>query len=159
MATKTEKSRVIEILTYYRNIDGEIKTYKSIVEDLEGYYDPLCGQPLDGMPRARNNISQVTENTAINLPENLREDIDYYKAKINSLYLLKAETLKEVSNLGPKFKGIIIDYYLYGLKWEQVSVRNHYSERQCKNIRNTAVESLAQKFRDNKAIADFKIPS
>lgn len=156
MATM-KKSRVVEILTFYRNIDGEIRLYKSTVADLEAYYEPLSAQPLDGMPRGKNGVSQPTETIALNLPDNLREDIEFYNSKISALYKLKTEILKEVSGLEPKFKCIITDYYLHGLKWEQVSVRNHYSERQCKNIRNTAVETLAARFENNPAIADFKI--
>ena len=60
MATM-KKSKVVEILTFYRNIDGEIRLYKSTVADLEAYYEPLSAQPLDGMPRGKNSVSQPTE--------------------------------------------------------------------------------------------------
>lgn len=152
-----KKSRVVELLTFYRNIDGEIRLYKATVADLESYYSPTGGQSLDGMPKAKYNISSTTEDIALNLPDNLREDIELYNSKINVLYKLKTEILKEVSCLELKFKSIITDYYLHGLKWEQVSVRNHYSERQCKNIRNTAIESLATRFEENPVISGFHI--
>lgn len=152
-----KKSRVIELLNFYRNIDGEIRLYKATVADLENYYEPAGGQGMNGQPRAKYNASSPTENTALNLPENLREDIEFYNSKINALYKLKTEILREVSCLELKFKSIITDYYLHGLKWEQVSVRNHYSERQCKNIRDTAVENLAGRFDKNPAIASFKL--
>lgn len=152
-----KKSRVVEILNFYRNIDGEIRLYKSTVDDLEAYYEPQSGRPMDGMPRGKGGTSSPTEIVALNLPETLREDIDFYTAKINGLYRLKTEILREVSGLELKFKAIITDYYLHGLKWEQVSVRNHYSERQCKNIRNAAVDSLACRFSGNPIISGFEM--
>lgn len=159
MAKIMDRKDVVEILMFYRNIDGEIRLYQSIVSDLETYYDPLGGVPMDGMPRGKNHVSSPTETVALNLPPDLRESIDFYNAKITELRALKVETLKEVSRLEHRLKSVIIDYYLHGLKWEQVSVRNHYSERQCKNIRNAAVDSLAQKFGENAVIAGFEIPA
>lgn len=154
-----EKGQVVKILTYYRNIDGEIRLYQSLVDDLESYYDTLGGVNIDGMPKGQNHISSPTEATALNLPPDLRESIEMYTEKISELRALKVQTLKEVSRLEYRMKAVIVDYYLHGLKWEQVSARNHYSERQCKNIRNAAVESLAQRFSENAVIAGFEIPA
>lgn len=154
-----DNGQVVKILTYYRNIDGEIKLYQSLVDDLEGYYDTIGGMNMDGMPRGQNHISNPVEAAVLRLPPDLRENIDTYNRKIADLRALKVQILKEVSRLEYRMKAVIIDYYLHGLKWEQVSVRNHYSERQCKNIRNQAVENLVQKFRDNAVIADFEIPA
>ena len=150
-----KKSKVIEILTFYRNIDGEIKMYRATVDDLEGYYEPSNGKTLDAMPKAKYNASNPTETIAMNLPDGLADDIRDFNGKINMLYRLKTEILKEVSTLELKYKAIITDYYLHGLKWEQVSARNHYSERQCKNIRDTAIDNLAVKFGENRTIAEF----
>lgn len=150
-----KKSKVIEILTFYRNIDGEIKMYRATVDDLEGYYEPSSGKTLDAMPKAKYNVSNPTETMATNLPDRLADDIRDFNGKINMLYRLKTEILKEVSTLELKYKAIITDYYLHGLKWEQVSARNHYSERQCKNIRDTAIDNLAVKFGENRIIAEF----
>ena len=115
-----DKKDVLAALMFYRNIDGEIRYYRSMVEELESYYD-----------------------------------IDYYTAKIAELQTLKVEILREISGLEYKLKAIVTDYYLHGLKWEQVSARNHYSERQCKNIRDAAVGSLVKSFGANKIIAGF----
>ena len=138
-ATEMAKGKVIKILMYYRNIDNEIKINKCIADDLEEQYSSLGALPIDGMPKAQNNISRVTENIALNLPDGLSAEIASYREKISELRRLKAEILKEVSCLEFKQKSIVIDFYLYGLKWEQVAVRNHYSERQCKNIRNLSL--------------------
>lgn len=159
MAKSMERKEVVEILMFYRNIDGEIKLYQSIVSDLESYYDPLCGTSMDGMPKGKGRTSSPTENMALSLPPDLQKSIAFYNAKIAELRALKVETLKEVCGLEHKMKSVVVDYYLHGLKWEQVSVRNHYSERQCKNIRNAAVDSLAKRFGENAVIAGFDIPA
>lgn len=154
-----DKKGVVAILLFYRNIDGEIRYYRDIVKDLESYYDTIGGQSLDGMPKGKNHITNVVEAVALNLPEGLGEVVEGYTEKIGELQALKVEILKEISSLEYRLKSIVTDYYLHGLKWEQVSARNHYSERQCKNIRDAAVKSLAETFAENKIIAGFEIPT
>ena len=56
-----------------------------------------------------------------------------------------------------KEKTIIFDYYIYGMKWEQVAEHNNYSDRQCKNIRDTAVEKLTERFQNNDFIREFNM--
>ena len=142
-----DKKDVLAALMFYRNIDGEIRYYRGMVEELESYYDTIGGQSLDGMPKGKNHVSNAVEAVALN--------IEYYTKKIAELQALKVEILKEISGLEYKLKVIVTDYYLHGLKWEQVSARNHYSERQCKNIRDAAVGSLVKSFGANKIIAGF----
>ncbi len=152
-----DKKDVVEILMFYRNIDGEIRLNRDIVKDLEeSYYDTIGGQSLDGMPKGKNHISNMVEAVALNVPAGTAEAIESYEAKIAELQALKVEILKEISRLEYRLKSIVTDYYLNGLKWEQVSARNHYSERQCKNIRDAAVKSLVETFGANKIIAGFK---
>ncbi len=152
-----DKKDVVEILMFYRNIDGEIRLNRDIVKDLEeSYYDTIGGQSLDGMPKGKNHISNMVEAVALNVPDGIGEAISGYEAKIAELQALKVEILKEISRLEYRLKSIVTDYYLNGLKWEQVSARNHYSERQCKNIRDAAVKSLVETFGENKIIAGFK---
>lgn len=153
--TEMTKGKVIEILMYYRNIDNDITINKCIADDLEEQYSSLGAFSMDGMPKAQNNISRVTESIALNIPDGLSAEIASYREKICKLHRLKTEILKEVSCLEFKQKSIIIDFYLYGLKWEQVAERNHYSERQCKNIRNIALKHLASKFGGNRAIVNY----
>ena len=153
-----DEKGVVAILTFYRNIDGEIRLYRDIVKELESCYDTIGGQSLDGMPKGKNHISNMVEAVALNVPEGTCEAIGGYEAKIAELQALKVEVLREVSGLEYRLKSIVTDYYLHGLKWDQVSARNHYSERQCKNIRDAAVESLVKAFGGNRVIAGFKIP-
>ena len=153
-----DKKDVLAALMFYRNIDGEIRYYRSMVEELESYYDTIGGQSLDGMPKGKNHISNAVEAVALNLPDGIAENIDYYTAKIAELQTLKVEILREISGLEYKLKAIVTDYYLHGLKWEQVSARNHYSERQCKNIRDSALDKLKQRFSVNPVVSKFLFP-
>lgn len=153
-----DKKDVVAILIFYRDIDGEVRFYREMVKELESYYDTIGGQSLDGMPKGKNHVSNAVEAVALNLPDGLGENIDHYTAKIGELQALKVEILKEISRLEFRLKSIVTDYYLHGLKWEQVSARNHYSERQCKNIRDAAVVALIKAFGENAIIAGFKIP-
>ena len=94
---------------------------------------------------------------ALNIPDYVSGEIREYEAKVQQLQALKAQILQEVSRLKLKEKRIIFDFYMHNLKWEQVAVRNHYSERQCKNIRNTALKSLAPKFSGNSVIVNYQL--
>lgn len=92
----------------------------------------------------------------INIPDCVREDIEDYEKEVRDLQKLKSQILQEVSRLRLKEKTIIFDYYIYGMKWEQVAEHSHYSDRQCKNIRDAAVEKLSEKFQNNAFIREFK---
>ena len=158
MAQAMEKGRVIELLKYYKDIDGEVSIYRKIISDLtDQYYNPIGAIQCDGLPKGKNNISRQTENMALNIPDYVSGEIREYEAKVQQLQALKAQILQEVSRLKLKEKRIIFDFYMHNLKWEQVAVRNHYSERQCKNIRNTALKSLAPKFSGNSVIVNYQL--
>lgn len=157
MAQAMEKGRVIELLEYYKDIDGEVSIYRKIISDLtDQYYNPIGAIQCDGLPKGKNNISRQTENMALNIPDYVSGEIREYKAKVQQLQALKAQILQEVSRLKLKEKRIIFDFYMHNLKWEQVAVRNSYSERQCKNIRDTALETLSQRFEKNQIISQFQ---
>lgn len=157
MAQAMEKGRVIELLEYYKDIDGEVSIYRKIISDLtDQYYNPIGAIQCDGLPKGKNNISRQTENMALNIPDYVSGEIREYEAKVQQLQALKAQILQEVSRLKLKEKRIIFDFYMHNLKWEQVAVRNSYSERQCKNIRDTALETLSQRFEKNQIISQFQ---
>ena len=157
IAQAMEKDRVIELLEYYKDIDGEVDIYRKIISDLtDQYYNPIGAIQCDGLPKGKNNISRQTENMALNIPDYVSGEIREYEAKAQQLQALKAQILQEVSRLKLKEKRIIFDFYMHNLKWEQVAVRNSYSERQCKNIRDTAVETLSQRFEKNQIISQFQ---
>lgn len=157
MAQAMERSKVIELLEYYKDIDGEVSIYRKIINDLtDQYYNPIGAIQCDGLPKGKNNISRQTENMALNIPDFVSGEIKDYEAKVQQLQSLKAQLLQEISRLKLKEKRIIFDFYIHNLKWEQVAVRNSYSERQCKNIRDNALATLSQRFEKNQIISQFK---
>ena len=152
-----DKGKVIKILEFYKEIDGEISLYRRILHDYESqYYDTIGAIVNDGQPKGQNHISRPVENAAMNIPDYVREEMEKYKEKVHVLQRVKSQILQEVSRLKLKEKTIIFDYYIYGMKWEQVAERNHYSDRQCKNIRDTAVDKLAERFGNNEFIREFQ---
>lgn len=152
-----DKEKVIEILDYYKEIDGEIAFYRRTLTDYENqYYNTMGAIASDGMPHGKNHISRIVENAALNIPDYVREIMKDYAERVETLQRLKSQILQEVSRLKLKEKTIIFNYYIYGMKWEQVAERIHYSDRQCKNIRDAAVEKLAERFENNAVIKGFK---
>ena len=155
MAQAMEKSKVIELLEYYKDIDGEVSIYRKIITDLtDQYYNPIGAIQCDGLPKGKNNISRQTENMALNIPDYVSGEIRD-EEKVQQLQNLKAQMLQEISRLKLKEKRIIFDFYIHNLKWERVAERNAYSERQCKNIRDNALETLSQRFGKNQIISQF----
>lgn len=151
------KEKVIKILEFYKEIDGEISIYRRILHDYESqYYNTIDATVNDGQPKGQNHISRPVENAAMNIPDDIREDMKNYEEKVRVLQRVKSQILQEISRLKLKEKTIIFDYYIYGMKWEQVAERNHYSDRQCKNIRDTAVDKLAEKFGNNEFLREFQ---
>lgn len=156
MAQAMEKSKVIELLEYYKDIDGEVSIYRKIITDLtDQHYNPIGAIQCDGLPKGKNNISRQTENMALNIPDYVSGEIREYEEKVQQLQNLKAQMLQEISRLKLKEKRIIFDFYIHNLKWERVAERNAYSERQCKNIRDNALETLSQRFGKNQIISQF----
>lgn len=156
MAQAMEKSKVIELLEYYKDIDGEVSIYRKIITDLtDQYYNTIGAIQYDGLPKGKNNISRQTENMALNIPDYVSGEIREYEEKVQQLQNLKAQMLQEISRLKLKEKRIIFDFYIHNLKWERVAERNAYSERQCKNIRDNALETLSQRFGKNQIISQF----
>ena len=159
VAAGMEKEKVIKFLEYYPQIDDEIKTYKRILGELEMVYNPIAAINYDGMPHGKNNISRITEELALNIPDSVREDIKHYSSRIADLQKLKVEILKEVSRLKLQQKNVIFAFYFYGMKWGQIAEQTHYCERQCKNVRNKAVENLSHRFANNGYIAAYELPA
>lgn len=151
-----KRNKVIELLEYYKDIDGDVSIYKRIINDLtDQYYNPVGAIQCDGLPKGKNNISRQTESMALNIPDYVSGEIKDYEERVKQLQNLKAQMLQEISRLRLKEKRIIFDFYIHNLKWERVAERNAYSERQCKNIRDNALDVLSVRFENNKIIAQF----
>lgn len=145
------------MLKMFPEIDGEIKARRSIISDLEQYYNPIQGIGYSDTIKGKYANSNQTERTALNIPDYVRGDIQHYKQEIEELQKIKVEILKEVSRLTMRQKNVIFGHYFHGMKWEQVAERTHYSERQCKNIRDEAVERLLKGFEKNRVILEYEI--
>lgn len=156
MATM-DKATVIRYLEYSRGIDDEIRIKRNIIADLETCYDTSAAVCYDGMPKGQNHISNPTEKTAMNIPDYVRKEMREYKKEIEQLQKLKCEIVKEVLRLSLKQKQVIMMFYFQNLRWVQIAEVLHYSERQCKNIRNEAVEKLLEIFQNNKTICGYEI--
>ena len=100
MAQAMEKGRVIELLEYYKDIDGEVSIYRKIINDLtDQYYNPIGAIQCDGLPKGKNNISRQTENMALNIPDFVSGEIKDYEAKVQQLQSLKAQLLQEIEKI------------------------------------------------------------
>lgn len=150
------KEKVVQLLQLFPEIDGEIRVRKNIVSDLEQYYDTRGAIRYDGIPGGKYNISSPTER-ALDIPDYVSVEIRKYTEEITELQKVKVEILKEVSRLKLKHKNVIFGFYFHGMKWEQVANGTHYSERQCKNIRDEALEKLLQSFCKNRVLVTYQI--
>ena len=57
MAQAMERSKVIELLEYYKDIDGEVSIYRKIINDLtDQYYNPIGAIQCDGLPKREKII-------------------------------------------------------------------------------------------------------
>ena len=109
MAQAMSKERVIELLEYYKDIDGEVKIYRKILEDLtDQYYNPLSAIQCDGLPKGKYSISRQTENMVLNIPDYVSGEMRDYEERVATLQNLKAQILQEVSRLKLKEKSIIL---------------------------------------------------
>jgi len=154
-----DKEKVVKILRFYKTIDEEISLNESIIADLhDRYYMTVGAARIDGMPKAKGGVSSLVETVVLNVPESVYNTIRELMAENNKLNKVKLAILKELNGLPYIYKAVIIEFYIRGLQWVRISEHLHYSERQCKNVRNQALEKLAQNFESNKTISRFNFP-
>lgn len=115
------------------------------VEEVRKVLESYC--EIDGNIKALNNIAEKLEES--------EEEQRRYEERTEEYKRLKIEILREVSQLPYKQKAILIDKYINDLRWTKVAYLNHYSTRQCKNIRNTALQSLKKAFQNNETIMNY----
>ena len=151
------RRKVLKLLELFPEIDGEIRARRSIISDLEQYYNPIQGIGHSDTTKGKYANSNQTERIAMNIPDYVRTDIQEYTKEIEKLQKVKVEILKEVARLTKKQKNVIFGYYFHKMKWEQVAEGTHYSERQCKNIRDAAVERLLKGFENNRILSEYEI--
>ena len=145
-----KRGKVISILRFFSTIDKEIQMNNATVEDLnDRYYLALGAVNMDGLPHGKGGVSKPVENMVANVP-------DYVRKKIAGKQ--RRNKRRELDRLNYYEKAVVTWFYLDGATWEQISGRLNYSPRQCRNIRDKALDRLTSWFSANKAIFTFKFP-
>lgn len=154
-----ERDEVKKILLFCRDIDGEILLNKRLLQDYEDrYYSMGGGGTLDGMPKSKYKTTSPVETVVLNIPDSASKAMNELRKKNETLCELKDAILRELNKLPLFQKTIIYDFYIRGLQWVQISGQIHYSETQCKKIRNRAIDNLACQFTKNEFIKKFNYP-
>ena len=154
-----KRGKVISILRFFSTIDKEIQMNNATIEDLnDRYYITLGAQNIDGLPHGKGGVSKPVENMVANVPDYVRKKIEGKKRRNKRLEEVGAAIGQELDRLNFYEKAVILWFYLDGATWEQISGRMNYSPRQCRNLRDKALDRLASRFSANKAIFTFKFP-
>lgn len=154
-----QREKVVAILKFYRDADKAIRLNERVIKNLEDqYYDSVGAVNMDGMPHGKGGTSSPVERTVLNIPRSVVNTIDSMERDNRKLEEIKAEILKELNRLNYHQKAVVLGFYIEGLQWERISERLNYSPRQCRNIRDGALDRLAKRFSSNKAIARFRFP-
>ena len=154
-----KRGKVISILRFFSTIDKEIQMNNATIEDLnDRYYIPLCTQNIDGLPHGKGGVSKPVENMVANVPDYVRKKIEGKKRRNKRLEEVGAAIGQELDRLNFYEKAVILWFYLDGATWEQISGRLNYSPRQCRNLRDKALDRRESRFPANKAIFTFKFP-
>lgn len=154
---KMNKGTVICFLRLFPEMDNEIKIRKNAIEYLEQYYNPISGVSYSNISKGKYAKSNQTEQVALNIPDYVQKDVQKYKTEIEELQKVRCEIIKEVSQLKLKQKNVIFGFYFYGMKWERIAKQINYSDRQCKNIRDGALEELLQNFSKNEVLIKYQM--
>ncbi len=71
------------------------------------------------------------------------EYVDTIRQKRDELVAVKAEITEVIFRLDDgRQRTALIDYYINGLTWEEVAVKNHYSWRNTMFIKNKALAEI-----------------
>lgn len=154
-----KRDKVIQILRFYRDIDKAIKLNERVIKNLEDqYYTTLGAVNMDGMPHGSGGNTSPVERAVLNAPRSVTNTIDSLNRENSRLAEIKAEILSELNRLTYHERAVLLGFYIEGQQWEQISARVNYSPRQCRNIRNDALDQLAKLFSQNKEVSRFKFP-
>ena len=154
------KEKVKQILLFFGDIDGQIAFNVQLINSMEDkYYSLNSGGGLDGMPKAKYRTTSPTESVALNIPESVSEAIRGWREENERLCRLKAAIAGELCRLPKAQRTVIYDFYIHGEKWVRIAQRLNYSERQCQNIRDIALDKLGRNFSHNKRVAEYDYPA
>lgn len=148
------REKVIQTLEFYRDVEKAVRLNCRIIKNLENqYYNSICGTSLDGLPHSKGGVSSCVEKTAADVPETVNRTIGTLEKENKKFADVKAEILKEINSLSFTQKSVVFDFYINGRQWDWISSQINYSVRQCKNIRNQAIDNLGCRFESNKIIS------
>lgn len=154
-----QREKVIAILKFYRDADKTIRLNERVIKNLEDqYYNSMGAVNMDGMPHDKGGTASPVERTVLNIPRSVVDTIDSMERDNRKMEEIKAAILEELNRLNYHQKAVVLGFYIEGLQWEQISERVNYSPRQCRNIRDGALDRLAKRFSSNRAIARFRFP-
>lgn len=154
-----DKQAVISILDFYKNIDDEIVLKKRAIAELEArYYSVIGSINYDGMPKAKGQTSSPTENAVLNVPEWAAKEMEILQQEQKALCQVKMAIRKELNGLPYVQRTVVLLFYIEGRQWVHIAAQIHYSERQCKNIRDYALDKLSLRFAANDVIAKYSFP-
>ena len=154
-----KRGKVISILRFFSTIDKEIQMNNAAIEDLnDRYYAALGAVNMDGMPNGSGGGESPVERAALNIPRSVTNTIESLNRENSRLEKIGAEILSELNRLTYHERAVVLGFYIDGLQWEQISARVNYSPRQCRNIRNNALNQLARLFSQNKAVSRCRFP-
>lgn len=154
-----KKERVIYIISFFRTIDEEIRFNEAGIKEYEDiHYSTIAAQNLDGLPRGKGGFHSATETAALNVPEGVRETLEFLQKENEGLRRLKKAIWKEITALPYLERAAIHNHHVKGLQWVQISEQLHYSVRQCQNFRDKGIEKLTKRFERNGTISNFHYP-
>lgn len=154
-----DKGKVIKVLEFYRTIDKDVQFNKRIIHDLEDqYYHSIGVANIDGMPKGKGNTSSPVEAIVLNVPETVFNTLKELEEQNKKLCKLKTEILREMNVLSHVSRVIIVAFYIEGQQWAQITGQVNYSERQCKNIRDNALDKLTTRFAKNRTVSAYEFP-
>ena len=153
------KEKTISILNFYRNIEEEIKlVQKEIIFLEESFYNSVAGNTIDDMPKGNGRISNPTEATTLNMPDWVSGTLLELEREHKQLCELKLLIRKELYMLPYTQRLIVLHFYIEELQWVRISAQMNYSERHCRNIRDSAIVKLTNQFANKQILMDYKFP-
>lgn len=134
-----------ERLRQYRKMLKDKKQMEQHLETIEAaLYNPKI-QQVNDMPRAQSHGNAMED-----LANKHLELRDRYRDKLAELTLEGIAIAEAIENLPVREQNVLSQYYINGLKWEEVCVKVGYSWTQVHRIHSSALQHLAGKAEEPK---------
>lgn len=146
-----------EILKFYKSIPGEIEMRRRRIAELDDRYNPLRSVSTDGTPGA-GYISDRTASTVIRIEaagESALAEIADTEAEIAKLQAMERDIFACVKHLPYLEKMVVYRFYWDGWQLSKIENELHYSERQCRRLKERALKKLSQDFKRWPVMAGF----